>query len=254
MSTMDLSSGYWQIQVHQDDQEKTAFITPFGMYQFIRMPFGLRNAPTTFQRLMDRFKNTMPGIPILAYLDDLIVMSPSFNEHLLHLEKTFQQLSKFGLRAHRDKCHFGCPEVKYLGHIITKKGLNVDPAKIDAIVSIPEPANIKTLLSFIQTCSWYRRFIPKFADTIQPLTKLTKKNQEWQWEKEQQKAFDEMKKLLTTAPILQQAEEAMPFTIRTDASGYAIGAVLSQGEKENEHPIEYAKPSQQSGGHTHRTG
>lgn len=240
MSTMDLRSGYWQINVHETDREKTAFVTPFGMYQFTRMPFGLRNAPATFQRLMDRLKNSIPDVPILAYLDDLIILSPTFNDHMSHLAKTFKQLEKFKLRAHRQKCRFVCSEVKYLGHIITKHGLNVDPAKVEAITSLPAPANIKKLLSFIQTCSWYRRFIPGFADVVQSLTKLTKKNAKWIWESEQTHAFDTLKTLLTSAPVLQQANEHEPFIIRTDASGYAIGAVLSQGEKDKEHPIEYA--------------
>lgn len=123
MSTMDLRSGYWQIEVAKNDREKTAFITPFGMYQFNRMPFGLRNAPATFQRLMDHLKNQIPDIPLLIYLDDLILLSASFNEHLIHLEKVFQQLKKFQLRAHREKCKFGCPEIKYLGHIISRHGI-----------------------------------------------------------------------------------------------------------------------------------
>lgn len=156
MSTLDLRSGYWQLKVKESDREKTAFVTPFGMYQFKRMPFGLRNAPATFQRLMDRFKNTIPEVPLLAHLDDIIILSDSFNQHMVHLASTFNNLQKFGLRAHRDKCKFVCQNVKYLGHIITRNGLQVNPDKVAAIVSLPAQTDVKHLLSFIQTCSWYR--------------------------------------------------------------------------------------------------
>lgn len=240
MSTIDLHSGFWQIKIREDDKEKTAFVTPFGMYQFKRMPFGLKNASASFQRLINKFKNSLPEMKILTYLDDIILVSTTFDKHLEELDQVFQQLRKFKLRANREKCHFACAEVKYLGHIITMQGIRADPAKIEAIRCRRPPQDVKQLLSFIQTCSWYRRFIEDFAKIIQPLTNLTKKNVKWEWSQLEQKSFDKLKLSLCMAPILQQVDPDKPFIIKTDASAYAIGAVLVQGELEDEHPIEYA--------------
>lgn len=144
------------------------------------------------------------------------------------------------MRASREKCHFACPEVKYLGHIITSKGIRANPAKIEAIRCRQPPQDLKQLLSFIQTCSWYRRFINDFAKIIQPLTNLTRKNVKWEWSQIEQQAFDNLKLKLCDAPILQQIRQGDPLIIKTDASAYAIGAVLVQGTIEEEHPIEYA--------------
>lgn len=240
MTTIDLQSGFWQINIREEDREKTAFVTPFGMYQFKRMPFGLKNAPATFQRLINNFKNGLPHIKILTYLDDIILISNTFEQHIEEIDQMFQQLGKFKLRANREKCRFACSEVKYLGHIITTQGIRADPAKVEAIRNRKPPQDLKQLLSFIQTCAWYRRFIPDFATIMQPLTNLTKKNVKWEWTQLEQKAFDKLKLMLCTTPILQQVDPEKPFTIKTDASAYAIGAVLVQGELEDEHPIEYA--------------
>ncbi|KAJ8723813.1 hypothetical protein PYW07_007793 [Mythimna separata] len=240
MSTIDLRAGYWQIKVKDEDQLKTAFITPFGMYKFLRMPFGLRNAPATFQRLMDRFSISLSHIKLLVYLDDLIVMSESLDGHYRDLSDVFGRLKEFNLTANKDKCVFFCSKVKYLGHYITPDGFQVDPDRIASIVEMAAPVNVKHLISFLQMCSWYRRFIPNFAKITEPLTRLMKKNAEWTWKDEQQKAFEELRKLLITAPVLMQADHTKPFIIKSDASNYAIGAVLVQGEGKNEHPVEYA--------------
>ena len=240
MSTLDLRSGYWQIKVAEEDRLKTAFITPFGSYVFKRMPFGLRNAPATFQRLIDKFRNGLPQILILAYLDDIIICSENFSTHLNDLQTVFERLKQFGFKLNRDKCRFCCSEIKYLGHILTPDGFKVDPEKTDAILLRPSPKNQKQVLSFLQTCSWYRRFIPNFADISKPLSNLTKKNVIWKWGIDEQNAFDKLKKLLTTSPILQQVKDDIPLILKTDASSYAIGAVLLQGENEMEHPVEFA--------------
>lgn len=153
MTTMDLQSGYWQIAVNATDQEKTAFIRPFGLFQFTRMPFGLKNAPATFQRMMNRFKNGLTHISILVYLDDIIIRSETFDQHIRDLNDVFLHLKQFNLQANREKCRFCCSEVKFLGHIITKNRLATDPEKTAAIALRTKPKNIKQLLSFVQTCS-----------------------------------------------------------------------------------------------------
>lgn len=237
MSTIDLKSGYHQVNVYPPDRDKTAFVCPFGTYRFNRMPFGLRNAPATFQRLMDVFRR---DLPVLAYLDDIIVLSPTFDQHLRDLEAVFTKLIKFNLCANRDKCTFSCSKVKYLGLWITPQGIEVDSEKVSSIQNIPPPKNIKQLQSFLQTCSWYRKFIPNFSELSRPLSNLTKKNTPWTWTSEAQTAFNTLKKCLVTPPILKQADFTQPFTVRTDASNYALGAVLLQGQGQDERPIEYA--------------
>lgn len=241
MSSCDLRSGYWQCRVK--DQDKTAFVTPFGTYRFLRMPFGLKNAPATFQRLIDRFRSgsSLKDVIVLTYLDDILVISESYARHLLDLRAVFNRLRLFKLRANRDKCVFAREKVKYLGHVISPEGISPDEEKVLAVVGMKEPTCLQQLRTFLQTCSWFRKFIPDFAKVAEPLTRLTKKSQAWVWSLEQGKSFETLKKLLTTAPILVQADYTKPFVLRTDASNYALGAALLQGESPNqEHPIEYA--------------
>ncbi|KAF8781604.1 Transposon Tf2-6 polyprotein like [Argiope bruennichi] len=240
MSAIDLKAGYHQVKVHPDDQDKTAFVCPFGTYRFKRMPFGLRNAPATFQRLIDRFRNGLEDIFTLAYLDDIIILSETFEKHLSDLQCVFERLILFKLQANREKCCFASRKVKYLGFWITQKGIEVDPEKIASIQSIPPPQNVKQVQSFLQTCSWFRRYIQNFAEISRPLSDLTKKKSPWNWGFPQQTAFETLKKCLTTPPVLKQANGTKPYIIRTDASHYALGAVLLQGTGSEEHPIEYA--------------
>ncbi|KAJ3641419.1 hypothetical protein Zmor_027927 [Zophobas morio] len=240
MSTIDLKSGFWQVPVRIEDREKTAFITPFGLYRFIRMPFGLRNSPATFQRLMDRFKTGVPGVCLLVCMDDLIILSETFEEHLSDLEKVFERLRQFRLSANRKKSVFARAAVKFLGHVISTGGISADPDKVSAIVYMQPPSNIKQLVSFLQTCSWFRRFIPEFSNVARPLTTLTKKKAQWTWGAAQEEAFDKLKRLLAMAPILRQADPTMPYILKTDASSFALGACLLQGEGADERLVEYA--------------
>ncbi|GFV69626.1 retrovirus-related Pol polyprotein from transposon opus [Trichonephila clavipes] len=201
------------------------------------MPFGLKNAPATFQRLMDIFRT---GLPVLAYLDDIIIMSPTFEQHLADLEAVFKRLMDFKLRANWEKCQFSCSRVKYLGLWITLQGIEVDHEKTSVILGIPPPKNVKQLQSFLQTCSWYRKFIANFSEIARPLSNLTKKKAFWKWSEEEEKAFQILRQCLVSPPILKQANFSKPFLIRTDASNYALGAVLLQGEDKEEHPVEFA--------------
>ncbi|GBM43638.1 Retrovirus-related Pol polyprotein from transposon 17.6 [Araneus ventricosus] len=173
------------------------------------MPFGLRNAPATFQRLIDRFRAGLKNVFALSYLDDIIILSETFDQHITDLQIVFERLSLFKLHANREKCHFACDRVKYLGHWITANGIEVDQEKVSAIQKIPVPTNVKEAQSFLQTCSWFRRYVPNFANIARPL-------------------------------MLKQPDGSKPFRIRTDASSYALGAVLTQGEGPEEHVIEYA--------------
>ncbi|GBN40841.1 Retrovirus-related Pol polyprotein from transposon opus [Araneus ventricosus] len=225
MTTIDLKSDYHQISVCSSDRDKTVFVCPFGTFRFLRMPFGLKAAPATFQRLIDKFRSGLKDMFVLSYLDDIIVLSETFEKQLNDLKVIFERLLLFKLLANRSKCNFSCERVKYLGHYITSSGVQVDPDKTAAIREMVPPKNVKQVQSFLQTCSWYRRFISNFAEKSKPLSNLTKKNAPWKWEKEQ-KAFNTLTQCLTTAPILKQMDDTKPFVIRTDASNYAIGAVL----------------------------
>lgn len=154
-STLDLQSGYYQIKIAEEDLDKTAFVTPYGMFRFNRMPFGLRNAPATFVGL--------PYILLLVYLDDIILFSSCFEEHYKDLQRIFQRLKQYKLKANRKKSNFCCPIVKYLGPVITDKGIKVDPDMTSTIIGRPDPKNVKEVISFLQTCSWYRRFIQSYS-------------------------------------------------------------------------------------------
>ncbi|GFT92138.1 retrovirus-related Pol polyprotein from transposon 17.6 [Trichonephila clavipes] len=241
MSTLDLKSGYHQVKINPADQDKTAFVCPFGTFRYKRMPFGLRNAPATFQRLMDQFRNGLPNVNTLVYLDDIVVLSETFEQRIEDLRMVFDRLKKFKLCAKREKCKFVCSRVKYLGLWITPKGIEVDQDKTAAMQNIPSPRNLKQLQSFLQTCSWYRKFIPNFSDIARPLSNLSKKSTAWKWSEIEQQAFQTLKQCLITPPILRQVDPKKPFIIRTDASSYALGAVLLQGESPtDEQPVEYA--------------
>lgn len=243
MTSLDMRSGFWQVSVREQDKDKTAFSTPFGSYRFNRMPFGLKNAPSTFQRLIDRLRTgaSLKNVTLLAYQDDLLVISEgSFENHINDLRAVFERLRLFKLRANREKCVFARDEVKYLGHVITQDGISPDNDKVRAVLEMKPPSSLKHLRTFIQTCSWFRKFIPNFSAVAEPLTRLLKKNQPWNWSSDQARAFDELKKRLSSAPILVQADYNKPFVLRTDSSSYALGAVLLQGEGKDERPIEYA--------------
>ncbi|GBM35377.1 Retrovirus-related Pol polyprotein from transposon 17.6 [Araneus ventricosus] len=183
------------------------------MFRYKRMPFGLKNAPATFQRLMDQFRNGLPTVNILVYLDDIVVLSETFEQHIQDLKMVFDRLRKFKLCVNREKCKFACARVKYLGLWITPKGIEVDQDKVAAIQNIPCPRNVKQLQSFLQTCSWYRKSIPNFSDIARPLSNLTKKNIVWKWSEQEQQAFQTLKQRLVTPPVLRQVDPTKPFII-----------------------------------------
>ncbi|XP_062420887.1 uncharacterized protein K02A2.6-like [Pungitius pungitius] len=168
-STIDLASGYHQVAVHEKDRNKTAFTTPFGLYEYLRMPFGLCNAPATFQRLMQTTMSDLVLQIVLIYLDDFLVFSSTFQDHLVRLETVFKRLRETGLKVKMKKCHFLQPEVRFLGHQVSAQGIGTDPDKIDAVKKWPIPSTVKELRSFLGFCSYYRRFIGGFSQIAGPL-------------------------------------------------------------------------------------
>lgn len=246
-STMDLTSGYNQIAVADDDKEKTAFTTPFGLYEFNRMPFGLTNAPATFQRLMQHCFREEVFNTLLVFLDDIIVYSKTLREQIDRLDKVFHILRKHGLKLKMRKCKFFQSSVKYLGHIVSKDGISTDNDKIKCIENWKVPETVKELKSFLGFAGYYRRFIRSFSQIAQPLLELSKNNGKHpktkfgdKWNSECQNSFEKLKTVLSTAPLLGYADFTIPFIVETDASAHGLGAVLSQNQNGRIVVIAYA--------------
>ena len=247
-STLDLASGYWQIEMEESSRPKTAFATHQGLFEFTRMPFGLCNAPATFQRLMQVILAGLEWKCCFVYLDDILVASRTFEEHLAHLVEVFSRLRKAGLRLKPKKCAFLRDEVAYLGHIISQEGIRPDPAKVHKVRTFPVPTDVTTLRQFLGLASYYRKFIPGFAKVASPLHDLTKKGSSFCWTSACDKAFQALKELMCDAPVLAYPRFGADatFVLETDASTLGLGAILSQSQPDGMvHPIAYASRSLQ---------
>ena len=243
-TTMDLASGYWQVEMAPEDRPKTAFSTPEGLYQFRVMPFGLCNAPATFQRLMDRVLGTLKWSSCLVYFDDIIVVGSSFGDHLRHIASVLMKLREAGLKLKPTKCKFFQKQVAFLGHIVSACGIATDPAKTEVIAKWPTPQSRKEVQQFLGLANYYRRFIKNFGTIAKPLHRLTEKNITFQWTDTCQQAFDNLRKCLMTSPILAHPDWSKSFILDTDASDCGIGAVLSQVNSDaSECVIAYASRS-----------
>ena len=242
-STLDLASGYWQVKLDPDDREKTAFVTLQGLYEFNVMPFGLCNAPSTIQWLMEFVLTGLQWSICLIYLDDVIIFSKNFDDHLRRMEEVFGRLREAGLKLKPQKCRFFQKEVTYLGHVVSENGVSTDPSKVSKILDWPIPRNLSELRSFLGLASYYRRFIKDFAKIAVPLHRLTEKNKPFVGSESCLEAFNELKRELTNHPILENPDFNKEFILDTDASDYGIGGVLSQIEGNEERVIGYASRS-----------
>ena len=232
-STLDLAAGYWQIGVAPEDIEKTAFTTISGHFEFMRMPFGLCNAVPRYQQLMDFLLAGLQWEICLCYLDDIIIYSRTFTDHLSNLRTVFERLRAAGLKVRLTKCTFCRLEVPYLGHIISKDGIKADPSKIAVVRDYPVPTTVKEVREFIGFTSYYRKFIKNFASIAAPLHKLTTKYARFVWSQQCQEAFDLLRESLISAPILCYPDFSLPFILYTDASDVGIGAVLAQKDNQS---------------------
>ena len=217
-STIDLRSGYHHIALGKISRAKTAFVTPFGKYKFLRVPFGLAQAPTYFQLLMNK---VLHGLDFaMTYLDDIIIFSKNKLQHLEHLETVFSHLREAGLKMKCSKCDFFKKEIHYPGHLISTEGISPLPNKLDCIQHMPVPKNVKEIKQFLGLTGYYRKFVRRFADISRPLTTLTKKDKKFEWPPACQKSFDLLKETLCSEPILKYADTSKPYTLYTDASKF----------------------------------
>lgn len=237
-SKVDLASGFYQVPLKEEDRPKTAFRTRFGSYEFKVMPMGLCNSPSTFQRLMDVVLYETLDLFVIVYLDDILIYSKTEEEHLKHVEIVLQKLREHKLLTQAKKCAWGQSKTDFLGHVVSAEGVQTDPRKVDSIRDWPVPCNRREVLSFLGLANFYRKFVKDYSKIAAPLTALTG-HAPYQWGTEAQTAFDKLKAALTSAPILATPDFSMPFVIHCDASDFAVGQVLCQGEGKDERVIAY---------------
>ena len=215
---------------HQDDIKKTAFCTRYGHFQYKVMPFGLTNAPAMFQALIQDILKPLLDICVIVYIDDILIYSQNDKEHANHICQVLEILWKHKMYGNMAKCEFFKESVKYLGHVISSKGISTNLKKVKAVKQWPTPTNIKEVQSFLGLCNYYRWFVEDYSKIAAPLTDLTHKDTLFLWTSWTSEAFEELKKRMTEAPILCIPDPERPFTVTTDASDFVVGAVLMQDQ------------------------
>ena len=255
-STIDLASAYNQVEVDPADRHKTAFTTPFGLFEYNPMPFGLRGAPSTFQRVMQSiFRDEFLEV-LIVYLDDIIVFSQDIKTNLQRQEMVFRKLREHGMKIEAKKCQFFRSKVTYLGHVVSADGVATDPAKTEAVTNWPQPKTLKDPRSYLGFASYYRRFVPHFTQLARPLHEVVSKLYEGgkhgkqrnksignSWNQECQEAFNSLKQALTSPPVLAYPIYTQRFIVETDTSHDGLGVVLSQEQDGKVRPIAYASCS-----------
>jgi hypothetical protein len=238
-SQMDLCSGFWQIEMAPEDREKTAFATSLGLYQWVCMPFGLANSPSTFQRCMEDVLRGLQWVELVLYMDDITSPANTISEGLERLSRIFDRLVDANLKLKPSKCAFFQKKITFLGHIVSEEGVSTDPEKIKAVHSWPVPTSVKEMRSFLGLASYYRRFVEGFAKIARPLHKLCEKGIKFCWNEDANSAFETLKQALTSAPILAYPITGLSYIIDCDASDLAVGGVLSQVQNGHERVIAY---------------
>jgi hypothetical protein len=237
---IDLTKGYWQIPVEPTDKHKTAFQTPLGLYQWTKMPFGLQNAPATFARMMRQLN--LYENDAVSFFDDILIGVENVERLNLRLREVLSKLRSFGLTVRPSKMYVGFTELDFLGHVVCSGFLKPQSDKIRKILSIPVPKSKKQVRSLLGLIGYYRRYIPNFASITAPLTDLTRcpEKRVIKWNQECQQALERIQAMLSSEPILLLPDISEPFTVRTDASSYGLGAVLLQEKSGILHPVMYS--------------
>lgn len=238
-SSLDLASGYYQVPMDDSSKHITAFVTPDGLYEYNRMPFGLANAPSVFQRTINTMLRGSGKRLALAYMDDLLVASKTIKEGMEKLEQVFQLLRNAKLTLKLQKCYFFQTQVDYLGYEISAKGIRPGNLKIEAVKNFPEPSNVHEVRQFVGLASYFRRFVKDFSIIARPLTSLTKKDVPWVFGDEQKVAFNTLKERLVSRPLLALYDPAASIEVHTDASKLGIGAILLQKIEDKLQPVAY---------------
>ncbi|CAG2185803.1 unnamed protein product [Mytilus edulis] len=234
LTSIDLSSGFFQLPISKDSQRYTAFNTCFGTFKFLRLPMGLSSSPASFQLLMDKVLKGLTFKSCLCYLDDILIASETFDQHIEDLRNVFQRLSNAGLKLGPKKCTFAQNSCIYLGHKISNKGIEPPPDRVQAIVDYPIPKNVKELRRLVGLFNWFRKYIKNFSAEMEPLTRLLKKYERFSWTDEQQRAFQNVKSLLLDSPILAFPNFNLPFRLAVDSCCKGIGYVLYQKMSETD--------------------
>lgn len=240
LSAIDLKNAYWQVELEESSRPLTAFQVPnFGLFEFNVYPMGLKTSGCVFQELMNTLFKDMLGNGVFAYLDDILVATDTFDNHLSLLEKVLERLCRVGLVLNWEKSKFAQSSLLYLGHRVGQGMIGVNEDRIKSVQQFPTPRTVKDVRSFLGMASWYRRFIPKFSDIAAPLNELLKKSTKWKWENNEETAFEQLKHKLTHAPVLACPDFDVPFKIECDCSSFGLGAVLLQTQHGEEKVIAF---------------
>jgi len=241
-SKIDCTRGYWQCKVQESDKHKTAFTTPEGQFQWTRMPFGLKTAGATFTRMMRKVLGPLQRNDVDNFIDDIMIATETWQEHLEAVEAVLARLEEVGLTAKPSKCYFGYEEIEYLGHKVGHSQIKPEQEKIEKLKNAAKPKTKKEVRAFLGLASYYRKFVPNFAEISASLTEMTKarKPDKVEWNDESEYAFKELKRVLCEEPVIHMPDQSKPFILRTDASNSALGAVLMQEKDGEKHPIAYA--------------
>jgi len=238
-SKIDLQRAYQHVLIHPQDIKKTAFNTRYGHFEYMVMPFGLCNAPATFQTLMQSVLADFLDDFVVVFMDDILIYSSNDIEHRQHVRRVLERLRQHRLYANRKKCEFGRRSVHFLGHVISNDGIAMDKSKVSAINQWPTPKSVDDVRSFVGLAGYYRKYVHRFGQIAAPLFDLLKKDERFAWTAAAQKAFDELKSALMSGPVLIIPDDTLPYTVRVDASGFAVGATLSQDHGRGLQPVAF---------------
>lgn len=239
-TTLDLARGFWQIAMDPESIPYTAFMTPFGQYEFLVMPFGLKQAPGWFQLLMNDVLREEIGRICVVYLDDIIIYSKSFDQHIQDVRQILQRIEQAVLQIKLKKCKFFRQRIPFLGHIISEQGIQTDPEKVQAMQELTKPTSLRDVQAIMGLFQYYKSFVKDFTRIAAPIYKVMKKTQPFYWHQKQQQAFSQLKQKMLEAPILAHPDYTKEFILYTDASYSGLGFILCQmGEDQKEHPIAY---------------
>lgn len=239
-TTLDIRQAYYNLRIRAGDEWKTSFRTRYGQFEFLVMPFGLCNAPAAFQRMINDLFHDLVDVYVVLYLDDIIIFSEDPAQHDNHVREVLRRLREADLFAKAEKCAFRTTQVDYLGLKISPGRIAMDPVKVSGITHWPTPRNLRHVNQFLGFCNFYRRFVEDYANITRPLERLKQKDVAWRWGPEEDEAFEQLKSAFTSAPILMMPDVTAPFTVETDASDYATGAILSQRDSSGDlRPVAY---------------